>query len=476
MSEYDLVVIGSGPAGEKGAAQAAFFGKKVAVVERAALGGTVANTGTLPSKTLRETALFLSGFRKRELYGVDAGLKGNLTVKDLLFRERVVRDSERHRVAQNLDRHRVTLIDGEARFLDANTVVVRKADGSEEKLVGKVFLIATGSSPYRPPPYRFEEERIYDSDELLEMHALPKSLAVIGAGVIGCEYACMFAALGIEVHLVERRAELLAFLDAELQQALTREIRQLGVTIHFSENVKSADVHEQGVRLALDSGGTLEVDAVLVAAGRTGNTATLNLEAAGVTVDKRGRVLVNDHFQTQAPHIYAAGDVIGAPALASTSMEQSRIAMCHAFDRRFKERLAPILPYGIYTIPEVSMAGETEASLKEKNIPYVAGRASFAQNARGEIMGDHTGLLKLLFRVPDMKLLGVHVIGEQASELVHVGLTAMLLNATADLFVETCFNFPTLHEAYKYATYDAVRQRAENALGAAVATQTVASS
>lgn len=473
MSEFDLVVIGSGPAGEKGAAQAAFFGKKVALIERGFLGGTVANTGTLPSKTLRETALFLSGFHKRELYGVDVGLKGDLTVKDLLYRERLVRDSERGRVAKNLELHDVSLIRGEATFEDAHTVSIHREDGGEERLTGKVFLIATGSSPNRPPPYDFAEERIYDSDELVDMHTLPKSLAVIGAGVIGCEYACMFAALGIRVTLIERRTDLLSFLDAELQAAITAEIRKLGVEILFGESVHAAKVDGDGVRLGLDSGKTVEVDAVLVAAGRIGNTHTLNLGSAGVQVDNRGRVLVNEHFQTSSPHIYAAGDVIGSPALASTSMEQSRIAMCHAFDRRYKERLAPILPYGIYTIPEVSMAGETEASLTEKKVPYVAGRASFAQNARGEIIGDSSGLLKLLFRVPDLKLVGVHVIGEQASELVHVGLTAMLLDATADLFIETCFNFPTLHEAYKYATYDALRKRAKDALGAAVATQTV---
>lgn len=469
MSEYDLVVIGSGPAGEKGAAQAAFFGKKVAIVERGPLGGTVANTGTLPSKTLRETSLFLSGFRKRELYGVEVGLQGNLTVKDLLFRERAVRDSERERVETNLDSHGITLLRGEARFVDPHTVIVKGPNGDEQTLTAQVFLIATGSSPRRPEPYPFEEERIYDSDELVEMHELPKSLAVVGAGVIGCEYACMFAALGIEVTLIERHGDLLPFLDPEIKSALTDEIRQLGVRILFSTCVSAVKVESERVRLTLDSGEVLDVDAVLVAAGRIGNTRGLGLEAAGVKVDERGRVQVDEHFRTSVPHIYAAGDVIGSPALASTSMEQSRIAMCHAFDRRFKERLAPILPYGIYTIPEVSMAGETEGSLQEKGVPYVVGRTPFSRNARGEIIGEKTGLLKLLFRVEDMKLVGVHVIGEQASELVHIGLTAMLLGATADLFVETCFNFPTLSEAYKYATYDALRVRSEAALGPAVA-------
>ena len=472
MPSFDLVVIGSGPAGEKGAAQAAYFGKKVCIIERGPLGGTVANTGTLPSKTLRETALFLSGFHKRELYGVDAGLRGNVTVKDLLFRERRVRDSERARVRENLVKHGVQLVEGFASFVDPHTVSVRGSDDSEQQITASHFLIATGSSPNRPAPYPFENDRVYDSDELVDMHELPGSLAVIGAGVIGCEYACMFAALGLQVSLVERRDALLPFLDHEIARALGDAMRELNIDLRFTDSVTGCTATDENVHLTFSSGRTLEVDAVLVAAGRIGNTKGMALEAAGVKLDPHGRIVVNEHFQTSAAHVYAAGDVIGSPALASTSMEQARIAICHAYDQRYKERLAPILPYGIYTIPEVSMAGETEDSLKARKVPYVAGVTSFTDNARGEIIGEESGLLKLLFTLPEMKLVGVHVIGEQASELVHIGLTAMLLGATSDLFVQTCFNFPTLSEAYKYATYDAMHKRAAQALGAAVAQKT----
>lgn len=460
MADYDVVVIGSGPAGEKAAVQAAFFGKRVALVEKGPLGGTVANTGTLPSKTLRETALFLSGFRKRELFGVDAGLKGDITVRDLLFREQRVRDGERARVRANLDRSGVRLLSGSAVLTDAHTVKVTREDGATEHLSAGTLLISTGSSPRRPSVYPFEHERIYDSDELLEMRTLPRSLAVIGAGVIGCEYACMFAALGIFVTLVERQDHLLGFLDDDVRTRLTAEMEALGIEIRYSEEVASAVPAQDGVTLTFRSGQSTKVDAVLVAAGRVGNTSELGLERAGVALNERGLVKVNAHFQTSVPHIYAAGDVIGSPALASTGMEQGRIAMCHAFDRRYKERLAPILPYGIYTIPEVSMAGETEASLKEKGIDFIAGVASFSENARGEIIGDRGGMLKLLFRASNLELVGVHVIGEHASELVHIGLTAMLMRATLGLFIDTCYNFPTLSGAYKSAADHALGQLA----------------
>jgi NAD(P) transhydrogenase len=473
MARFDLVVIGSGPAGEKGAAQAAYFGKKVAVIERGPLGGSCANTGTLPSKTLRETALFLSGFRKRELFGVDVGLRDRVTVKDLLYREHVVREGERARVRENLRKHDVALIEGEASFVDANTIGVT-VNGQEQRLEADKFLIATGSSPNRPAPYRFEEERIYDSDELVDMHMLPKSLAVIGAGVIGCEYACMFAALELPVTLVERHESMLPFLDHEIAASLEAEMRALKIDVRFGESVKECTVRDDGVTLVFESGQKLEVDAVLVAAGRLGNTQRLGLEPLGIKLDKGGKVLVNEHYQTALPHIYAAGDVIGAPGLASTSMEQGRIAMCHAYDSGYKQRLAPILPTGIYTIPEVSMAGETEESLRKKNVPYVVGKTPFSQNARGEIIGEKNGMLKLLFFAETMKLAGVHVIGEHASELVHIGLSALMLQADADLFIQTCFNYPTLAEAYKYATYDALQKRAAQALGAAVAQKTSA--
>jgi len=459
MPEYDLVVIGSGPAGEKGAAQAGYFKKRVAVVERLAiLGGAGANTGTLPSKTLRETSLYLSGFRQRGMYGVEMHLTGRTGVKELLFRERAVAMEEQVRVSQNLRSHGADVYQGKGRLLDANTVIVRRP-GAEERLTGKVILIATGSTPFHPPLFNFQAPGIYDSDTILQMTEVPHSLVVVGGGVVGCEYACTFAALGIPVTLVEARTPLLSFLDLEMSARLQARMEDLGVQFRMPATVESVEVEEGRVTLGLKDGGSLAAAAVLVASGRSANTQGIGLEEAGVKLGDRGRVLVDAHFQTSVPNIVAAGDVIGFPALASTSMEQARVAIAHAFALYPKDALAPILPYGLYTIPELSMAGETEESLQKSRVDYVVGRASYATNARGQIIGDGGGFLKLIFRKDDLKLLGVHVIGEQASELVHIGLTALLCGAGAQLFIETCYNYPTLSELYKYATYNAMAQR-----------------
>jgi NAD(P) transhydrogenase len=460
MVDYDLIVIGSGPAGEKGAAQAAYFGRRVALVEKQPLlGGAAANTGTLPSKTLRETALYLSGFRQRGLYGVEFALKREATVRDFLHREKRVTAKERERIEENLRRHAVTVIHGAASFLDPHSLLVRGEDGSEQRLTASVFLIATGSSPYHPPELPFDDPRAYDSDTVLDLSAIPPSLAVIGGGVIGCEYACLFAALGVKVTLVDGKETLLPFLDHELSSALRSSMQGLGIAMTMPDAVESVKAGDADLALTLRSGRVLHAHTLLAASGRTGNSAGLNLEALGIGVGRRGVVEVNDRYQTAVPHIYAAGDVIGFPALASTSMEQARLAMVDAFDLQYKTSLAPVLPYGIYTIPEVSMAGATEESLTADGVDYVAGRATYAGNARGQIIGEGAGLLKLLFARDDMRLLGVHVIGEQASELVHIGLTALLTEATADLFIQTCFNYPSLSDAYKYATYDALGQR-----------------
>ncbi|HEX8697920.1 MAG TPA: Si-specific NAD(P)(+) transhydrogenase [Myxococcaceae bacterium] len=460
MTDYDLVVLGSGPAGEHGAVQAAWLGKRAVVVEREpVLGGTAANTGTLPSKTLRETALYLSGYRARGLYGVDTTLRREATVSDFLYRERRVKENERLRITQNLQRHGIEVIQGTASLADAHTVLVRREGAPERRLTAKHILIATGSSPFRPPLYPFGDPRVHDSDEILDLHALPTAMVVVGGGVIGCEYACMFAALGIPVTLVDAKKELLPFLDDEFSALLSQRMEALGVRMRFGHTVESVQVPEQTsvpIRLTLSGGEVLEVDQVLVASGRSANTAGLGLEAVGVKLGSRGQVEVGPNYQTAVPHISAAGDVIGFPALASTSMEQARLAVLHAFG--VPHSLSPVLPYGIYTIPEVSMAGETEEGLRAKGVPYVAGRAPFSTNARGQIIGETHGLLKLLFHRENLKLLGVHVLGEQASELVHVGLTALVAGAGAQLFVETCFNYPTLSECYKAATYDAMHQ------------------
>jgi NAD(P) transhydrogenase len=459
MAHYDLVVIGSGPAGEKGAAQAAYFKKKVALVEwRPALGGAGANTGTLPSKTLRETALYLSGFRQRGLFGVEMVLSRRAGVRDLLFRERAVSQEESARVQSNLRAHQVDVYQGKGRLADAHTVLVRRP-GAEEKLTADVILVATGSRPLHPALFPFDAQGIFDSDTILQMEEVPHSLVVVGGGVIGCEYACTFAALGIPVTLVEPRSPLLNFLDSEMSQLLQARMSDLGVKFRLPDAVESVEVEDGRITLGLKSGDTLQSAAVLVAMGRAANSRNLGLEDVGVAIGDRDRIEVDSHFQTSVKSICAVGDVIGFPALASTAMEQARVAVAHAFALYPKDALAPILPYGLYTIPELSMAGETEESLKKQGVNYVVGRASYATNARGQIIGDGGGSLKLIFRRDDMKLLGVHVIGEAASELVHIGLTALLLGGTAQLFIETCYNYPTLSETYKYATYNALAQR-----------------
>jgi|SRR5215217_574276 len=460
MVDFDLVVIGSGPAGEWGAVQAAMAGKRVAVVEREpVLGGTAANTGTLPSKTLRETALHLSGLKARGLYSVETTLRHAATVSDFLYRERRVKGMERERIGHNLQSHGVQVIQGVGSFVDPHTVLVRRQGAEDVRLTGSVILIATGSSPYRPPLYPFGDIRVHDSDEVLEIGRLPSSLVVVGGGVIGCEYACMFAALGIPVTLVEVKPEVLPFLDDEISALLARRMEALGIRLRFGQTVEKVDVPaacEVPIRLTLSSGEEVDTDQVLVASGRSANTAGLGLQELGVKLGARGQVEVGPDFQTAVPHIYAVGDVIGFPALASTSMDQARLAVEHAFKLEGPLAMASVLPYGIYTIPEVSMAGETEEGLRAKRVPYVAGRASFATNPRGQIIGETYGLLKLLFHRESLKLLGVHVLGEQATELVHVGLVAMLTGSTARLFIETCFNYPTLSEAYKAATFDAL--------------------
>ncbi len=454
MREFDLIVIGGGAAGEKGAVQAAYFGKKVALIEKAPhLGGAMVNTGTLPSKTLRETALYLSGFRQRGLHGVGMGLERAAQVDDFLFHLGQVTATERSRMAQNLERHGVTVLHGEARFTSPHTVEV-----NGEALRGAHFLIATGSKPHRPATFPFEHPQVYDSDEIVRVHALPKSLAIVGGGVIGCEYACLFAALGTKVTVIESRGEVMGFLDAELRGWLVERMSALGIEFIFNTQVSQCDAATDRVKLCFENHAPLDVEATLICAGRSGNTDGLALDKAGLAPGKRGQLVVDARFRTAVPHIAAVGDVIGFPALASTSMEQARVAVVDFFDLKYKTKLAPLFPYGIFTIPEVSMAGETEESLRAAGIAYVKGVADFAQNARGTMIGE-TGHLKLLFRSDDLKLVGVHVIGEGATELVHVGLVAMLSNATADLFIDACFNYPTLSEAYKYATYAALQAR-----------------
>jgi NAD(P) transhydrogenase len=465
MPDYDLVVIGSGPAGEKGAAQAAYYGKRVALVERALhLGGSAINTGTIPSKTLRETALYFSGLRQRGLYGIDYSLKDGLTVRDFMHREHVVVEQQRETIRRNLERHKIETVWGSGTIVDPHTVRVRTATGETRDLNTAFILIATGSSPYRPPEVPFDGIRIYDSDSILKMQFIPKTMAVVGGGVIGSEYASVFAALGVQVTLVESRDRLLPTVDHEIAGRLQAQLEQIGLRFVFGERVTSISVSTDHVHLQLQNSGLLECDIALFAAGRQSNIQGLGLEALGIALGPRGLIGVNQHYQTSVPTIYAAGDVIGFPALASTSMEQARVAIVHAFNLHYKEQISPVLPYAIYTVPEIAMAGLTEEECVAKGIPYLVGRAEYAHNPRGQIIGETHGMLKLIFSATDKKLLGVHHIGELSSELVHIGAHALFDGATIDEFIKAVYNYPTLSDAYKYAAYDGLgaweRQRA----------------
>jgi NAD(P) transhydrogenase len=461
---YDFVVIGGGPAGITAATSASTLGKSVALIDNhREIGGAGINTGTVPSKTLRETALALSGLRSRNLYGVDLSLRRAVTVSDFLGHEEHVKDAFHSSIIQRLKAGNADIIWGTTSFIDAHTVNVHLAPTEEGKesagdiqLRSDRILICTGSSPVRSALFPFGQGEIYDSDTILALDRIPTKMAVIGAGVIGAEYACTFQALGAKVHVIDGRDSLLPFLDAEVSQALVVALERSGIEFHWKEKVQACTVLESGdVRLDLSSGATMEVDALLVAAGRQSNTASLGLDQAGVKTGDRGIIPVNEFYQTNVEGIYAAGDVIGFPALASTSMEQARRVVRHALGLN-GSALSHFLPNGIYTIPEVSMVGETEESARKKGIDYLVGHAKYRENARGRIIGDQDGFLKLLFRKEDLRLIGIHIMGEQATEIVHVGLMAMMCNAAAELFIDACFNTPTLGMLYKSATLDAL--------------------
>jgi len=450
MERYDLVVIGSGPAGEKAAAQAAYFGKRVAIVEKAREpGGAAVHTGTLPSKTLRESAIYLSGHRSRALYGVAVTLEPDATVQTLMARKRAIAIAESRRIRDNLSRHSIDYIEGHARFTSEHEISV----DAKTQIYGEHFLISTGSTPRRPSDVDFDSPRVHDSDEILGIEALPKSMIVLGAGVIGCEYACMFAALGTKVLLVDARPVILPFIDTEIRERLQQEMGALGIDMHQPH--RWGAVVDEGARVSVQlEGEKLSAEHLLFAAGRTGNTAELGLETIGIEPNDRGYLDVDDAYRTSIPHILAAGDVIGFPALASASMEQGRVAVCRAFEFSYKQSMSEMIPYGIYTIPEVSAVGQTEQDCIAAEVPHVVGRARFRDNARGQIQGDVGGLLKLVACADTRKVLGVHVVGERASEMVHLGQAALVMGATVDLFIEMVFNFPTLSETYKYAAYE----------------------
>jgi NAD(P) transhydrogenase len=459
--KYDLIVIGAGPAGEKGAAKAAQYGKRVALIEREPyLGGAGINTGTVPSKTLRESALYFSGLRQRGLYGIDYSLKENLTIKDFMYRERTVVRKERKMIAEHMDEHNISLIHGEASLKDRYTVLI-KSSKSEQEISGKIILIATGSSPHHPPGIPFDHDLICDSDSILKLKRLPKTMVVVGGGVIGTEYASIFTALGIPVTLIEPRGRIVSFVDSEIGQRLTDQLLKLGIHFIFNDRMSTIEARKDHVHLTLEKGGKKEFEVALIAAGRQSNVEGLGLEQVGVKLGERGLILVDENYQTNIPNLYAVGDVIGFPALASTSMEQARAAVVDAFDLKYKERLAPFLPLAVYAIPEISAVGLTEDECQAQDIPYLVGRAYYEENARGQIIGDMSGMIKLVFSPTDKKLLGAHIIGEQASELIHIASHVMLVGGPIDAFIEAVYNYPTLSDSYQYAAYDGLVNHAK---------------
>jgi NAD(P) transhydrogenase len=456
MKKYDLVVIGSGPAGEKAAVKAAYFGHKVALIEgRPEFGGAGVHTGTLPSKTLKETALFLSGRRERGLYSVEKKLEHAASAKDFLFRKDLVVEAVDREVRENIELHGVDIFHGTGSFEDEHHVRVH--GNVEEVIYGDYIIIATGSYPVHPEGVPFDNLRVHDSDTILEIKRFPRSICVVGAGVIGCEYATIFATMGCKVFLINRSDKILPFLDQEVSHALVEEMKAEGIEVLFNKSIQRIDVPddpEQPIDILLESGETLHVDMYLFAAGRSGFIKPLKLEKIGVKVGKRETIEVNEHYQTNIPHIYAAGDVIGFPALASTSMDQGRAAVAHIFQTHDVEKIAHLLPLGIYTIPEVSVVGMTEQQAQEKGLDYLVGKAEYRKVQRGQIMGIKSGFLKVVFTREDLKILGVHIIGPLATELVHYGMLLVQRGETLMTVVGEVFNHPTLHDLYKYACYD----------------------
>jgi NAD(P) transhydrogenase len=461
--DYDLLAIGSGPAGHRAAIQAAKLEKRVAVVEKqTVVGGVCINTGTIPSKTLREAALQLSGYRERGVYGASYAVKQKITMHDLLFRVDHVVNNEIDVTRHQLLRNGVDILTARASFIDAHRLrLERVPEGTSMEVSAAAIVIAVGTTTMKEPSAPCDGRLVFTCDDILSVDLLPRSLAVVGAGVVGLEYACIFAALGVRVTLIDARTQLLPFVDREIMEALVYHLRTNRATLYLGETVASVetyrDDHGEHVRLHLASGKQVVTDKALYSVGRRGATDTLNLAAAGITADGRGRLTVNEHYQTTVPHVYAAGDVIGFPSLASTSMEQGRLAACHAFGVT-THSMPELFPYGIYTVPGMSMVGKTEEELTREGVPYDVGRAHYREIARGQILGDGTGLLKLIFHRETRQLLGVHIIGAEAAELIHIGQAVLAFGGKLDYFVDTVFNYPTLAECYKTAAFDGINR------------------
>ncbi|MCV3767113.1 Si-specific NAD(P)(+) transhydrogenase [Rhizobium sp. TRM95796] len=463
MMNYDLIVIGSGPAGRRAAIQAAKLGKKVLVVEKGSrVGGVSVHTGTIPSKTLRETALNLTGWRERGFYGRSYRVKQEISADDLRRRLLITLDHEVEVLEHQFARNRVHHLRGRAEFVDRNTLSIEKNDGEVVRVTATSILLAIGTRPYRPDSIPFDGEKIIDSDELLEIQEIPRSMIVIGAGVIGIEYATIYSTLDTMVTVIEPRASMLDFIDKEIVEDFSYQLRDRNMKLLFGETADKVEREPNGkCKVTLASGRSLHADMVLYAAGRSGATAQLNLDAVGLKPDSRGRLKVNpETFQTDVPNIYAAGDIVGFPSLASTSMEQGRIAARHAVGAPASDP-PQFFPYGIYAVPEISTCGLTEEEVKARHIPYECGIARFRETSRGHIMGLDNGMLKMIFSLKTRRLLGVHIVGEGATELIHIGQAVLNLKGTVDYFVENTFNYPTLAEAYKISGLDAWNRMGE---------------
>ncbi|HEY6593484.1 MAG TPA: Si-specific NAD(P)(+) transhydrogenase [Asanoa sp.] len=458
MYDFDVLVLGSGPSGQKAAIAAAKLGRRVAVVERDnMIGGVCINTGTIPSKTLREAVLYLTGLNQREMYGSSYRLKEDITVADLAARTQHVIGREIDVIRNQLSRNRVTMLTGTGRFTDPHSVAITDRNGRESLASAEKIVIASGTRPARPSTVDFDEKTIVDSDGIINLERVPRSMVVVGAGVIGIEYASMFAALGTKVTVVERRERMLEFCDVEIVEALKYHLRDQAVTFRFRESVASVERYAGGAVAVLESGKKIAADTVMYSAGRQGTAAELALDLAGLAADARGRLAVDEYFRTSVPHIYAVGDVIGFPALASTSMEQGRLAAHHACDEPVRA-MAALQPIGIYSIPEISFIGQTEDELTEASIPFEVGISRYRELARGQIIGDSYGMLKILVAPDTGRLLGVHIFGTGATELVHIGQAVMGCEGTVDYLVDAVFNYPTLAETYKVAALDAMNK------------------
>ncbi len=464
FKEYDLIVIGSGPAGEKAAIEAARMRKTTAIVERHSLpGGVCIHTGTIPSKTLRETVLYISGLRQRSVYGLVGGVKANISVKELMYRKDQVIQEEVDVIQQNMARYRIDVIKGVGMISDPHTVVVSDADNNTSILKGEVIVISTGTKPYRPERLNFDDHYIYDGETILNLDTIPRSITIVGGGVIGCEYASIFAHLGAKVTIIDSKERLLPFLDREIADALIYLMRKYRINLILGDGDKETYIENEEVVTITNNGRKIVSDRLLFAAGRSGNTENIGLENLGIDVNDRGLIKVNEMYRTSVDNIYAVGDVIGFPSLASVSMDQGRLAAIHAFKQGDTSSINNIWPIGIYTIPEVSMVGETEESLSENNQEYEIGIARYFELALGQIINDHDGMLKLVFEPKSRRILGVHIVGERATELIHIGQAVMTFGGTLDYFMETVLNYPTLSEAYKVAALDGFA-RIENRL------------